>query len=97
MPSSEASVKTGSASRYLQQVCKHWSHKFDVTFTPEAGRVPFAPGRICTFEATPDTLIMRLEAEDDEALERMQGVVVAHVKRFAFREDFGDVAWQPSA
>jgi hypothetical protein len=29
------------------------------------------------------------------ALERLQLVVVEHVKRFAFREDFGEVQWTP--
>ena len=35
MPRSQATVTTASASRYLQQLCKHWSHKFAVEFTPE--------------------------------------------------------------
>ena len=93
MPSSEARVSTASASRYLQQICKHWSHKFAVEFTPEQGRIPFAPDRACDFAATGDTLTMRIEAADDETLERTQGVVVEHLKRFAFREDFGDIRW----
>ena len=53
MPSSQAHVSTASASRYLQQVCKHWSHKFAVEFTPEKGHIPFSDGRICNLEATP--------------------------------------------
>ena len=93
MPSSNTRVSTANASRYLQQVCKHWSHKFAVEFTPERGRVPFSDDRICEFEAEPRALIMHLEAPDDESLVRLQGVVVDHVKRFAFREDLGEVAW----
>jgi hypothetical protein len=93
MPSSNARVATANASRYLQQVCKHWSHKFAVEFTSERGRVPFADARICEFEAEPQALVMHLEAPDEESLTRLQAVVVDHVKRFAFREDLGDVAW----
>ena len=93
MPSSNASVATVNASRYLQQVCKHWSHKFAVEFTPERGRVPFADDRVCRFDAGPQALVMHIEAPDDESLTRLQGVVVDHVKRFAFREDLGEVAW----
>ena len=93
MPASNARVATANASRYLQQVCKHWSHKFAVKFTPERGRVPFSADRVCVFEAEPQALVMRLEAPDDESLMRLQGVVVDHVKRFAFREDLGEVAW----
>jgi hypothetical protein len=31
-----------------------------------------------------------------EALERLQRVVVEHIKRFAFREDLGEVQWTPT-
>jgi hypothetical protein len=93
MPSSNARVATANASRYLQQVCKHWSHKFAVEFTPERGRVPFAGDRICELKAEPQALVMHLEAPDEESLTRLQAVVVDHVKRFAFREDLGEVAW----
>jgi hypothetical protein len=96
MPSSQAHVSTASASRYLQQVCKHWSHKFAVEFTPEKGHIPFSDGRICNLEATPDVLTLRAEAPDVEALERLQRVVVEHIKRFAFREDLGEVQWTPT-
>ena len=90
---SEASVTTPAASRYLVQLCKHWSHKFPVEYTPEKGVVPFDSDRICTFEATPEALKMRLETADQETLERMQKVVVDHLKRFAFRENLGEVVW----
>ena len=39
-------------------------------------------------------LSLRIEAADDATLERMQGVVIEHLKRFAFREDFGEVRWE---
>jgi hypothetical protein len=94
MPASHATIPTASASRYLQQLCKHWSHKFAVTFTPEHGTIPFDETRVCTLDASPDRLALRVDAADDATLERMQGVVIEHLKRFAFREDFGDVAWQ---
>ena len=90
---SEAHVATPSASRYLQQICKHWSHKFEVEFTPENGRVPFSSDRTCDFSATSDTLTMRIQAADEATLERTQNVVIDHLKRFAFREDLGDIRW----
>jgi len=90
---SEARVSTASASRYLQQICKHWSHKFAVEFTPEHGRVPFSPDRSCDFSASDETLTMRIQTADETTLERTQNVVVEHLKRFAFREDLGDIRW----
>ena len=47
-------------------------------------------------EATPGILTLRAEAPDLEALERLQRVVVEHIKRFAFREDLGEVQWTPT-
>lgn len=94
MVRSKAQVPTASASRYLQQICKHWSHKFAVEFTPERGMVPFSEDRRCDFEAADGMLTMRIEAADDPTLERTQHVVVDHLKRFAFREDLGDIRWQ---
>jgi uncharacterized protein len=93
MPASHATIRTASASRYLQQLCKHWSHKFAVEFTPERGRIPFDGERVCTLEADPEKLDLRVETVDETALERMQGVVVEHLKRFAFREELGEVKW----
>lgn len=90
----QARVDTASGSRYLTQLCKHWSHKFpDTTFTPERGVVPFGEGRRFTAEADPEGLTLRVEAADLEALTRMQGVVAEHLARFAFKEDLGGIAW----
>jgi len=93
MPASHASVPTEAASRYLQQLCKHWCHKFAVEFTPEQGRIPFDEMRVCLLEASDGVLKLRIEAGDAAALERTQGTVINHLKRFAFREDLGQVAW----
>jgi hypothetical protein len=91
---SEAQIHTASASRYLQQLCKHWSHKFAVEFTPEKGSIPFAADRRCLLEATPDHLALRIEAADEASLARMEGVVADHLERFAFRENLGAIAWR---
>jgi uncharacterized protein len=94
MPASQASIATASASRYLQQLCKHWSHKFAVEFTPQHGTIPFDGTRSCTLDASPERLALRIDAADDATVERMQGVVIEHLKRFAFREELGDVKWE---
>jgi len=94
MPASHAKVPTASASRYLQQLCKHWSHKFAVEFTPEHGVIPFDETRRCTLDAAPDRLALRIEAGDDATLERTQGVVIDHLKRFGFREALDEVKWE---
>ena len=41
-----ASVPTVSGARYLQQLCKHWSHNLAVDYSKDAGTVTFpAEGR----------------------------------------------------
>ena len=92
MPKSSSVVKTNQASRYLQQLCKHWSHKFAVEFTPEAGVVPFGDTARVNFSAGEDGLSMILDVEDGERLTVLEGVVAEHLKRFAFREEL-DVQW----
>lgn len=49
----EAAIPTAEASRYLQQLCKHWSHKLDVSFTPNDGRVLFSEQSVCLLNAAP--------------------------------------------
>lgn len=93
--SATASVPTGNASRYLQQLCKHWEHNLEVSFTPDHGTVVFPkdargadwPGDgLCTFDARADVLDVRIDASVDGQLEALKGAVVRHLDRFAFRE-----------
>ncbi len=96
MPASRAVVPTASASRYLQQLCKHWGHKFEVTFDAYAGRIalPFGP---LEMTATDESLELVCRIESDGDLERMQLVVAEHVNRFAHREGELVFDWQPLA
>lgn len=93
MTRTTARVATPNGSRYLQQLCKHWSHRFpETTFDPETGRVPFADDRTLTLRAEPNTLTLALDAPDDGQA-RMQGVVMEHLRRFAFREELAEPEW----
>ena len=42
---STASVPTANGARYLQQLCKHWSHNLQVEFTAERGTIVFPKER----------------------------------------------------
>ena len=86
-------VPTVNASRYLQQLCKHWSHKYPVEFTAENGRIEMSAG-VLILDADAEGLALRLTAEP-EVLERMEGVVADHLKRFAFREELA-FDWRPA-
>jgi hypothetical protein len=93
--SAAASVPTSHASRYLQQLCKHWAHNLEVEFTPERGRVTFprnARGAnhrgdaVVTFDARSDALDIGVDASSEAQLEGVKGAVERHLDRFAFRE-----------
>ena len=90
-----AAVPTTNASRYIQQLCKHWSHNLEVAFTAEEGTITFPknargadyPGdAIVTLTAQDSVLDVRVNASAPEQLESLKGVVASHLDRFAFRE-----------
>ncbi|KAA0698901.1 DUF2218 domain-containing protein [Neorhizobium sp. P12A] len=92
MYTSTADVKTEHGSRYLQQLCKHWSHRFTVEFDEKSGKVPFSDNANVEFTADPSKLHMVLNVAAENDLERMQNVVADHLKRFAFREEL-EIIW----
>ena len=93
--SSTASVPTSSGSKYLQQLCKHWSHNLQVDFDSARGTVIFprdARGADWPGDATirmtahPDALECRIDASAEAQLEGLKGALARHLDRFAFRE-----------
>ncbi|MCW3849565.1 DUF2218 domain-containing protein [Sphingomonas sp. LB-2] len=93
--SASALVPTASASKYLQQLCKHWEHNLQVEFTPENGTAIFPkdargadfPGdAVVTFNVAETGLAVRIDASSEAQLEALKGAVVRHLDRFAFRE-----------
>jgi uncharacterized protein len=92
--SSIAVVPTAHASRYLQQLCKHWSHKFDVTFDVVSGHIPLPLGS-ADLAAGDMALTVMCEVPEGGDLHRIQQVVADHLNRFAFREGELAFQWQP--
>lgn len=88
-----ATVPTTSASRYLQQLCKHWSHKFEVQFDADEGDIAFPMGSI-HMEAQPEALLVSLAPNPDADVDRFKQVVADHLDRFAFREAPLPFNWQ---
>ncbi|TGQ17524.1 MULTISPECIES: DUF2218 domain-containing protein [unclassified Mesorhizobium] len=95
MLTSRADVATEHASRYLQQLCKHWSHKFPVEFDPRHGAIQLSIGRT-VMDADDHALHIALAADDEASLDRLETVVADHIKRFAFREELS-FDWQKAA
>lgn len=93
--SATARVATAHASKYLQQLCKHWEHNLSVEYDAKRGTVTFPhdargadwPGdALVTFDAGADALAVRIDASADGQLEALKGAVARHLDRFAFRE-----------
>lgn len=104
--SATAAVPTAHASRYLQQLCKHWTHNLAVEFTADHGTVVFpkdARGAdwpadaLVTFTARADTLDVRIDASVPEQRDGLKGAVARHLDRFAFREAPLTFDWQNEA
>lgn len=94
---SAARVPTRSASRYLQQLAKHWSHKMTVTFSEQEGTITFPNDSRLEMRASADTLDLLLHVPAGEDAARMRDVVASHLDRFAFREAPLTFDWQERA
>ena len=90
--SSKALVATAKASGYLQQLCKHFGHKTEVQFTPEAGRIVFDFG-VAELAAGDDGLSLTANTSSADDLARLCRVLASHLERFAFREDL-NIHWE---
>jgi hypothetical protein len=99
----ETRIATAHASKYLQQLCKHWSHNLAVEFDPLQGRIVFpkdarganwAGDATVTFAADPAGLDCRIDASEPGQRDGLKGAVIRHLERFAFREAPLDAEWR---
>ena len=93
--SASASVPTASASKYLQQVCKHWEHNLAVEFDATTGTIVFpkdargaiwAGDGLVTLTAGPAALGCTIAASEPAQRDGLKGALARHIDRFAFRE-----------
>ncbi len=82
-----AVTHTAHASKYLQQLCKHWSHKGEVSFDETRGSVTFRTGNRVELVAHEDRLSLQAATGPRGDLALWQDVIDAHLCRFAFREE----------
>ncbi|MBD8874722.1 DUF2218 domain-containing protein [Roseibium polysiphoniae] len=90
-----STAHTASASKYLQQLCKHFAHKVPADWDANKGEVSF-PFGFCQMFATDASLTIRCEADEDQSMARMKGVIDSHIERFAWREEL-KLEWRPTA
>ena len=87
-----SATETAFASKYLQQLCKHFAHKVPAEWTPEAGTVNF-PFGLCEMRAEDGQLKICCTTDDEANLPRLRGVIDVHMVTFAWREKLR-LEWQ---
>lgn len=85
---------TEHAGRYLQQLSKHWAHKFRTEFTPVSSTIALPLGET-RLKADAKRLLVEITAHKSEDVKSLQDVVQTHIERFAFKETLV-FEWQPT-
>lgn len=100
-----ARVATPHASKYLQQLCKHWEHNLPVRFDAAHGEITFAKNArgadwpadaLVTLDAEADALLLAINASAAGQRDGLKGALERHVDRFAFREAPLQYDWKDS-
>lgn len=90
---SVAEIQTASASKYLQQLCKHFAHELPTTFGPTEGQITFPLGPV-ELAADEERLRLTVASEDADRIAELGDVMARHLVRFAFREELA-IDWRP--
>ena len=93
MLTASSKFKTEKPSKYLMQLCKHFAHKVDVSYTEQQGEVTFPCGTALLQNKT-DRLEFYVEAPTQEELSQCQSIIESHIVRFAFREKLEHLNWE---
>ena len=93
MTETRCAVPTPHASRYLQQLCKHWGHKFEVSFDENHGTIALPFGAL-SLDAEDVALHIAIALAPGKEADRAEAVVAEHLGRFAFREGELVFAWR---
>ena len=96
MLKSQAYWPTGNASKYLQQLCKHFAHKVAVSHDDAQGQVALMTGP-ATLRADSLGLQVEVSGEDAKAILQARYVIDSHLVTFAFRENFCGLRWTDPA
>ena len=89
---SHARFATDRAVRYMTQLGKHWSHKFQVRLSDTDCEIELPIGR-CVMRADGEGLDITATAEASEGLGKLEEVIASHLARFAFREGEISLGW----
>ncbi|MBO6919204.1 MAG: DUF2218 domain-containing protein [Rhizobiaceae bacterium] len=86
--------KTSHASRYLQQLCKHFGQKVAVEYSKTEGYVKFPIGE-ARLMADDIGLIVSFDVASPDAASTAHYIIDKHMEKFAFRENRNTMIWDP--
>lgn len=89
---SQSKFKTEKPSKYLMQMCKHFAHKAETTYTETEGTVNFPCG-VAELSVKEDNLLFSVQALNDDDLTRSKAIIESHIVKFAFREKLESLEW----
>jgi uncharacterized protein len=92
MITSSARWATPNAARYLQQLCKHFAHRVEVSHSETEGQVALMTGP-ATLRAEDAALWVRVSAPDLKGIIAARHAIDSHLVTFAFREHFAGMPW----
>lgn len=90
---SVATWKTEYAQKYLVQLCKHFGHKIEVSYSETQGECRFPCGTL-RMQAGDGALRMEATSPDLDQLQQTESVTERHLIRFAFRENLEALEWR---
>jgi hypothetical protein len=88
-----AYLETANGQKYLVQLCKHFAHKIEVSYSENHAECQFASGVGC-LDSDGSGLRMTVNAADGDGLAQIQSIIETHLVRFAFREAFEALEWR---
>lgn len=85
---------TASAARYVQQLVKHWGHRFPTGYDDGIGQLSFSETIYATLMAREEGIAIELVTPTTDDDRRMREVIERHLDRFAFREAPLSYRWE---
>jgi uncharacterized protein len=86
-------VATENAGRYLQQLSKHWAHKFNVDYSETKSLIHLPLGEL-NMQASESALGLEVTSDSPDSLDQLCDVIERHLDRFAHRESTLVYEWK---
>ena len=82
-----ATITTAEPARIILRLCKHWGHKFNVSYDDTQGRVELTDA-VLSMTVGDGQLHLRIEAPAGAGIARLADVVADHAQRMARGETY---------